>query len=147
MTATTTDTATTARIARVSVTTIRAWARIGAVAATKTGRGWVVDLDSLARRVILGRTLRAERTADLIDLSEFRDAKAARSKALDLISEGGIVPASRQGLYLAVSSDGTATYAIDTLEPSCTCKGAIHTGRCFHLVAANLLDGRARKAA
>lgn len=138
--ATSTDTATAARIACVTVDTIRTWCRIGAIAAVKTSGRWAVDTDSLTRRVILGRTLRAEKHADLIDLSAFRDAKAARSKALELISEGGIIPGSRPGLWLAVASDGGNTYAIDTWEPSCTCKGHVYTGRCYHQVAAALLD-------
>lgn len=138
--ASSTDTATAARIARVSVDTVRTWCRIGAVAAVKTSGRWVVDTESLGRRVTLGRTLRAERHADLIDLSAFRDAKAAKAKALELIAEGGIVPGSRPGLFLAVASDGGNTYAIDTWEPSCTCKGHVYTGRCYHQVAAALLD-------
>jgi len=145
MTATNTDTATAARIARVSVTTVRAWARLGAVAAVKTARGWVIDTESLARRVILGRTLRAERT--VIDLSAFRDAQAARSKAIELISEGALIPGSRPGLWLAASSDGSNTYVVDVWEGSCTCAGCVNTGRCYHHVAAVLVDGRTHVAA
>lgn len=139
-------TATAARIARVTIDTIRAWCRIGAVAATKASGRWVVDTDSLTRRVTLGRTLQAEKHADLIDLSAFRDAKAAKAKALELIAEGGIIPGSRPGLFLAVASDGGNTYAIDTWEPSCTCKGHVYTGRCYHLVAATLIDRRTAAA-
>lgn len=138
----TVTTTTAARIARVTVTTIRTWARIGAITATKTHGRWTIDTDSLQHRITLGRTLRAERHADLIDLSAFRDAKAARDKAIDLIETGGIIPGSRPGLYLAAASDGTDTYAIDTWEPSCTCKGHIYTGHCYHLVAAALISGR-----
>lgn len=142
-----TDTATAARIARVSVETIRTWARVGAVAATKTGRGWVVDLDSLNRRVILGRTLRAERAADLIDLSEFCDAAATRGKAIDLIEAGALVPGSRPGLWLAASSDGSNTYVVDVWERSCSCRGCVNLGRCYHLVSALMIDGRTHAAA
>jgi hypothetical protein len=144
MTATSTDTTTAARIARVTVDTIRTWCRIGAVAAAKVSGRWVIDTDSLNRRVTLGRVVTAERNANVVDLSAFRDARAARSKALELISEGGIIPGSRPGLWLAVSSDGGNTYAIDTWEPSCTCKGHVYTGRCFHMVAATLLDRSAQ---
>jgi len=142
---TSTDTATAARVARVTVTTIRTWCRRGAVAAVKTSGGWVIDADSLARRVTLGRVLRAEKT--VVDLSSFRDGQAARSKALELISEGGIIPGSRPGLWLAVSSDGAATYPVDTHEASCLCKGAVNVGRCYHIVAGLLLDGRTHAAA
>jgi hypothetical protein len=135
-----TDTATAARMADVTVDTVRAWCRIGAVAATKVNGRWAVDVESLTHRVTLGRTLRAERT--VIDLSAFRDAKTARSKAVELIETGGIVPASRPGLYLAVSSDGCDRYLIDLWEPSCTCKGHVFSGRCFHRVAASLIEHR-----
>ena len=92
----------------------------------------------------MGRTCRSRvrQAADVIDLTAFRDAKAARTKATDLIEQAGIVPASRPGLYLAVSSDGANTYLIDTAEASCTCKGYAKVGRCYHQVAAGLL-GRA----
>ena len=136
----TTDTATAARIARVTVATIRAWCRSGAVDAAKTGRGWAVDTESLVRRITLGRTLRAEKA--VIDLSAFRDAKGARSKAVELIEQDGVVPGSRPGLFLAVSSDGGNTYVIDAWEPSCTCKGYVHAGHCYHQVAAALLGLR-----
>lgn len=147
MTKTQTDTTTAARIARVTTATIRAWARIGAVAAVKTGGRWVIDTDSLTHRITLGRTLQAERHADLIDLTAFRDAKAAKAKALDLIESGGLIPGSRPGLYLAVSSDGGNTYVIDAWEPSCTCKGWTYSGHCYHLAAANMLTRRAHHAA
>lgn len=146
MTATIT-TATAARIARVAVDTIRAWCRIGAVTATKQHGRWAIDPDSLQHRITLGRALTAERHADLIDLSAFRDAKTARSKALELIEQGGIIPGSRPGLWLAVASDGCGTYVIDTWEPSCTCKGHTFSGHCYHAVAATLLDRRVPAAA
>lgn len=138
----TVTTTTAARIARVSVDTIRAWCRIGAVTAAKAHGRWAIDTDSLAHRVTLGRTLTAERHADLIDLTAFRDAKAARSKALELIETGGLIPGSRPGLWLAASSDGGNTYAIDLWEPSCTCRGFIYHGRCHHFVAATMLASR-----
>ncbi|MBV2364244.1 helix-turn-helix domain-containing protein [Streptomonospora nanhaiensis] len=48
------DTTTAAQTAGVTVTTIRHWARMGAVAATKAGRRWIIDGASLARRIALG---------------------------------------------------------------------------------------------
>jgi hypothetical protein len=131
-------TAEAARQAGVAVATIRAWCRIGAVAATKASGRWNIDTDSLARRIALPALLRA----NVIDLSAFRDAKAAKNKAVELVEQAGIVPASRAGLFLAVSSDGSNTYLIDTVEGSCTCKGFAHVGRCYHGVAAALLAGR-----
>ena len=143
MTTQTTQTLTTpeaARMAGVTVPTIRTWARIGAVAATKRHGRWAIDAESLRVRIVLPALLRAER--NVLDLTAFRDAKAAKSKAVDLIEQGGIIPASRAGLYLAVSSDGSNTYFIDTAEASCTCAGHARTGRCYHLVAAALLTAR-----
>lgn len=89
----------------------------------------------------MGRTCKAKvrHAADVIDLTAFRDAKAAKSKAVELVEQAAIIPASRPGLYLAASSDGTNTYLIDTLEGSCTCKGFAHQGRCYHAVAAALI--------
>lgn len=92
----------------------------------------------------MGRTCKAKvrHIADVIDLTAFRDARGVRAKAAELIEQGGIVPASRTGLYLAVSSDGTNTYLVDTVEGSCSCKGFVHAGHCFHGVAAALIEGR-----
>jgi excisionase family DNA binding protein len=129
-----------ARMAGVTVPTVRTWARMGAIAATKGHGRWAIDADSLRARIVLPALLRAER--NVLDLSAFRDAKAAKSKAVELIEQGGIIPASRAGLYLAVSSDGLNTYLIDLIEGSCTCKGHIHAGHCFHAVAAALIVGR-----
>lgn len=135
------DTKTTAQAARqagVTIATVRTWCRIGAVAATKVSGRWNIDPDSLAHRIALPALLRAE----VIDLSAFRDAKTARTKATDLVEQAAIIPASRPNLYLAAASDGTDTYLIDTAEGSCTCKGYVHQGRCYHLVAAVLLEAR-----
>lgn len=82
------------------------------------------------------------KAAVVIDLTAFRDAKAAKNKAVELIEQAAIVPAGRPGLYLAASSDGSNTYLVDTVEGSCTCKGYAHQGRCYHQVAAALLDAR-----
>lgn len=97
----------------------------------------------------MGRTCKARvrAAAEVVDLTQFRDARAAKNRAVELIEQAGVIPASRAGLFLAVSSDGTNTYLVDTDEGSCTCKGYVNAGHCFHLVAANLLDGTARKAA
>lgn len=90
----------------------------------------------------MGRTCRAKvrQSAEVINLGAFRDAKSAKSKAVELVEQAGIVPAGRPALFLAVSSDGTNTYLVDTLEGSCTCRGFAHQGRCFHLVAAAMLS-------
>jgi len=48
------DTTTAAAKAGVTVSTVRTWCRIGAVAATKNGRRWVIEASSLERRIALG---------------------------------------------------------------------------------------------
>lgn len=92
----------------------------------------------------MGRTCKAKvrAAADVIDLTAFRDQRAARSKATELIEQAGIVPASRPHLFLAVSSDGANTYLVDTVEGSCTCKGHTYAGHCYHEVAATMIEAR-----
>lgn len=92
----------------------------------------------------MGRTCKAKvkAAANVIDLTEFKDQRAAKAKAIELIEQAGIVRASRPGLYLAVSSDGSNTYLIDTVERSCSCKGHLRTGHCYHMVAAHLIETR-----
>jgi len=48
------DTTTAAAKAGVSTSTIRAWCRIGAIAAHKDGRRWIIDERSLNHRIALG---------------------------------------------------------------------------------------------
>jgi hypothetical protein len=48
------NTTTAATEARVTVATIRTWARRGAIAATKQAGRWVIDAASLARRIAIG---------------------------------------------------------------------------------------------
>ena len=102
----------------------------------------LTDPRSIARGMGPVCARKARRAAEVIDLSAFRDSKAAKSKAVELVEQAGIIPASRPGLFLAVSSDGANTYLVDTLEGSCTCKGFAHQGRCFHGVAAAILTAR-----
>lgn len=92
----------------------------------------------------MGRVCRSHtiKAAKVIDLSAFRNAQAAKDKATELVEQAGIIPAGRPGLYLAVASNGTDTYLVDSVEGSCTCKGFAHQGRCYHQVAAALMDAR-----
>lgn len=55
------DTAAAARLAGTTVRTIRAWCRRQAVAATKVGRRWMVELSSLLRRLNAARPRPADR--------------------------------------------------------------------------------------
>lgn len=85
--------------------------------------------------------------AKVVNLTEFRDAKSALAKAVELIEQGGIVRTRVQGVYLAVSSDGGQQYMVDTVEGSCNCRGCQRTGHCYHVVAGNILQTSSRKTA
>lgn len=63
------DTTTAAAKAGVTVSTIRAWCRVGAVAATKIGGRWVIKERSLDRRIALGvrKPKPVDRTAEFVD--------------------------------------------------------------------------------
>lgn len=52
------DTTAAATLAGVTVATIRTWCRMGAVTATKRSGRWVIDSDSLTRRITIGATRR-----------------------------------------------------------------------------------------
>jgi hypothetical protein len=131
MTATTAEAA---RLGLVTIPTIRAWCRLGAVAAVKSAGRWVIDLASLRHRIALGR-----RTV-VKQLAAFRDAKSAQDKAAELLELGALVPAARPYQYVAIASNGADGYLVDTLAGSCTCKGHLYSARCYHLAAAVMLE-------
>jgi hypothetical protein len=64
-------------------------------------------------------------------------------KAAELIRDGGIV-AEGPGLYAAVSSKGTDTYATD--GHSCTCPAGAKDRRCYHTLAARILTIASRRS-
>lgn len=128
------DTAQAARLAGVTVHTIRAWARYGAIAAVKAAGRWVIDPESLRHRISLSRRTVAAQ------LAAFRDAKSAEGKAAELLELGALVPTGRPHRYLAVASNGADGYLVDTLAGSCTCKGHLYSSRCYHLAAAVMLE-------
>lgn len=132
MTATTTAQA--AQRAGVTAATIRTWARYGAVTAVKVNGRWSIDEASLTHRIALGRNTAAKQ------LAAFRDTSAAQSKAGELIESGSLIQMPNPYTYLAVSSTGGSGYIVNTVEGSCTCKGHIYTGHCFHLLAAVVLE-------
>jgi hypothetical protein len=129
-----TTTADAAKLARVSVRTVRLWCRLGAVAAVKTAGRWVIDLASLRHRIALARRTVAKQ------LAAFRDAKSAQGKAAELLELGALVPAARPYQYVAIASNGIDGYLVDTLAGSCTCKGHLYSARCYHLAAAVMLE-------
>ncbi|MFL1430224.1 MULTISPECIES: hypothetical protein [unclassified Nocardiopsis] len=61
------DTTTAAQQARVTVATVRAWCRTGAVKATKTSGRWTIDTASLARRIALGIRRTRKATVEIRD--------------------------------------------------------------------------------
>jgi hypothetical protein len=85
------------------------------------------------------RTAR-RRAAAFVLTRQFKGAEAARTKALQLIADGALVRTRHEGQYLAVASDGLGTYLVDAVERSCTCKGHARQGRCYHLVAADVVE-------
>lgn len=89
----------------------------------------------------MGRTCKnkIKAAATVINLDHFKDAKAAATKADQLLTDGGIVPTRHTGQYLATSSDGTKTYTVDTIERTCTCPAGLKGRACYHLVAADIL--------
>lgn len=70
-------------------------------------------------------------------------------KAREAIELQAIVPSSREGLYAAVSGDGTTVYLVNAIEGSCTCKAGANGRSCYHLAGALILQASAtaRKAA
>jgi hypothetical protein len=134
-----------ATLAGVSLSTIRTWCRVGAVAAVKTAGKWVIDAASLARRIAIGaqredaRIAAIEAAADLVDTSAFKDAKKARDKAVQILIDRSLVATRHEGQFLVVGSDAEHTYLVETVgERSCLCKGSAHWGRCSHLLAADI---------
>lgn len=76
----------------------------------------------------------------LVTAAGFKDPEAARTKALQLIADKGLVPTRHTGQYLAVNSKGDGAYLVDTTERTCTCKGHTRVGRCYHLLAADTVE-------
>lgn len=124
-----------ARHAGVTTATVRLWCRYGAVTAAKRGGRWVIDAASLRHRVRLSM-----RPTPAV-LRAFADPDGTYAKAVEIIEVGGVVPMDEHR-YLAVSGDGHGGYVLDAAEGSCTCKGYVYTGRCYHAVAVAMMRMR-----
>lgn len=74
--------------------------------------------------------------AKVVDLAAYKAAQIA--KAAELIELRAIVRTA-PATFVAVSSDGTATYETDAVAQSCTCKAGERGIRCYHLAAAQIL--------
>lgn len=72
--------------------------------------------------------------------SEFKSPETTQAKALQLITDKGLVRTRHKGQYLAASSDGTQHYLVDVIETSCTCPAGAKGRHCYHLVAANVAE-------
>lgn len=137
---TATNTTQAAKRAGVTVATIRTWARYGAITATKASGRWNIDEASLTHRIALSRRTPAKQ------LAAFRDAETARAKAVELIESGALIQIDNPYTYLAVASAGGSGYVVNTVEGSCTCKGATYSGHCYHMLAAVILEARPASA-
>lgn len=104
-----------------------------------------------ARSIARGRgrwcQAKVRTAAESADLSAFTAEQA--DKARELIELGAIVPTSRDGVYSAVSSDGTTVYLVNAAAQTCGCKAGEHGRLCYHRAAALVLETAApvRKAA
>lgn len=68
-----------------------------------------------------------------------------QAKALELITDGGIVPHTRKGVYQAVSSKGDTVYL--THASACNCPAGLRAKRpCYHTLAARLLGLASRRS-
>ncbi len=65
-------------------------------------------------------------------------------KADELIRDGGLVPANREGVYRAVSSDGSANYLVHAQV--CGCKAGLRGKRCYHQLAARIVGIAGRRS-
>ncbi|MEU6781533.1 helix-turn-helix domain-containing protein [Nonomuraea angiospora] len=101
---------------RVSPRTIRRWAQNGKLDAVKVSGRWQIAVTA--------------------DLDGFKPQQV--DKARELIEQGAILPTSRQGLYTAVSGDGTTTYLVH--RASCSCPASRHGRACYHRCAVALLE-------
>lgn len=90
---------------------------------------------SIARQ--RGPLCHSRHTAAAALTSSFKNAEAASAKALQLITDKGIVRTRHLGQYLAVASTGDQNYLVDVIEGSCSCQAR---GHCYHQVAANICE-------
>jgi hypothetical protein len=91
---------------------------------------------SISRRYGRGCAAKIRRAAMETALAEMTPAQAA--KAIELISDGALVPMRRSGVYQVASSDGSTTYLTHTA--GCSCPAGIHQRLCFHRGAVRCLE-------
>ena len=64
-------------------------------------------------------------------------AAAQVEKARELISDGGLIPTGRPGIFRAVSSKGTDRYLVHSAV--CNCPAGLHGRLCYHVAGARIL--------
>lgn len=110
--------------------------------ATRTAHCSCLRCERAHRR---GEALRRARIRATAVAEAVKDFTAAQvGKARELISDGGLVPTRRAGVYRSVSSDGASEYL--SHWATCSCKAALHGRRCYHVCAVRIA-GATRKAA
>lgn len=74
-------------------------------------------------------------------VADFTAAQVARAR--ELISDGGLVPTRRTGVFRAVSSDGQGSYL--THAATCNCPAGLRSRKaCYHSLAVRIVSaGRA----
>jgi len=105
----------------------------------------LAELDDMTLRVLalLDDTTVAEQRREAI-----RDFTTAQiDKARELISDGGLVPTNRAGIFRAVSSRGDESYLVAAEAGICACPAGLHERRCYHVLAARLVNVSTRRAA
>jgi len=83
-----------------------------------------------------GRTCKAKIAEATKSATEYKPVQVA--KAAELIELKAIVRTSATA-FVAVASNGTATYETDAYRQTCTCKAGERGIRCYHLAAAQIL--------
>jgi len=91
---------------------------------------------SIARGYGRGCAAKIDAATKVVDLADYQAAQLAKAAELiELVAIARTAPA----LYLAVSSRGDATYAVDQAACTCTCPAGERGVRCYHLAAATIL--------
>lgn len=89
-------------------------------------------------RASYGRWCRAKIRAAAIAAVVRGFTAAQAEKARDLITDGGLVPTKRAGVFRAASSDGERSYL--THSAACACPAGLRSrSRCYHSLAVRIV--------
>lgn len=120
--------------ANVTADTVRAWARRGVIAATKTAGRWVIDATSLARRIAIAATKRNARKAAMTEPAPTTDRKTARAAnkaAADAIRTRVRTALTEAGLPSLTGTEKQIAWALELRDARID--AAIHHLRGTHL--------------